>query len=109
MVGEQLGQVSTMRAGQVFELGAAGEPVREQYDVVRRASDGREQGGLGDSYRDLVVASFDAEVARQSTTPAHGSHLCASASQQVAVGLPAEYGLLVAVRLDQAAHPGQVR
>ena len=68
MVGEQLGQVPTIRAGQVLELSAAGEPVREQYDVVRRASDGREQGDLGDSHRDVIVASFDAEVARQSTT-----------------------------------------
>jgi hypothetical protein len=46
--GEELGQVVSVAAGQVVELGAAGEAVGQDDRVRAGGSYGREERGLGD-------------------------------------------------------------
>jgi hypothetical protein len=94
--------VGALDVRQVAELGAAGEAVGQDGRAVARRADRRQQGGLGDSDRDVVVAALDAEVAGQAAAAADRVDRRARLAQQGRVGIPAEYGVLVAVRLRHA-------
>jgi len=61
--GEQLGQVGAGDLREVLQLGAAGEAVGQDRRVRPGAPDRRQQGGLRDRDRDVIVPALDAEVA----------------------------------------------
>ena len=63
--GEELGKVEAADAGELVELGAAGEAVGQHHGARRGVAHGGQQGGLRHGHRDLVVAAFDPEVAGQ--------------------------------------------
>ncbi len=107
-VGEELGQVGAGDVGELVELGAAGEAVGQDGGAVAGRPDRREQCGLGDGDRHVVVALLDAEVAGQAAAAADGVDRGAGLAEQGGVGVPAEDGVLVAVRLGDAGDIGQV-
>ena len=74
-----------------------------------RPADRGQQRRLGDRDRDVVVAALDPEVARQAAAAADRGDGGARVAQQRRVGVPAEHGMLVAVRLGHAGDVRQVR
>lgn len=55
MCSEEFGEVHAGSVGEVFELGAAGEAVREQHSVCVCVAQGGQQCGFGDGHGDVVV------------------------------------------------------
>src|SRR5512139_136370 len=108
--GEQLGQMEAADAGQMVELGAAGEAVGQCDRVVSGSTGvpdglpyGGQQRGLGHRHRDLVMPALDAEVARETAATADRPYVGARPGEQVAIGVPAHHRVVVAVRLRDRA------
>ncbi len=62
--------------GELFELGSAGEAVREDHGVYSCSADGRQQRDLRDRHRDVVVAAFDTKITSQTAATAAASSRC---------------------------------
>jgi D-alanyl-D-alanine carboxypeptidase (penicillin-binding protein 5/6) len=107
--GQELGQVGAGDLRQVLQLGAAGEAVGQDRRVRAGAPDRRQQGGLRDRDRDVVVAALDPEVAGEAAASAHRAEGRAGFPQQGGVRLPASGGVVMAVWLRDAGHVAQVR
>ena len=86
-------------AGQLVELGAAGEAVGQDSRAVARRPHRGQERGLRDRDRDVVVAALHAEVAGEAAAATDRVDGRARRAQQRRVRLPAEDGVLVAVRL----------
>jgi len=56
--------------GELFELGSAGEAVREDHGAYSCSADGGQQRGLRDRHRDVVVAAFDTKITSQTAATA---------------------------------------
>ena len=111
VVGEQLGEVEAVRAGQVARV-ECGRRSRQRARRRRRRPRGPDgqQCRLGDLHRrNVVVAALDVEVAGQAHSSRRPRSIWALASRPAASrsGVPSEHGVLVTVRL--AATSGIVR
>src|ERR1035437_3104146 len=107
MCGEQFGEVDGAAIGELVELGAAGEPVRQHDAVAGRGAYRRQQRYLGYRNRQVVVAAFDPEVPGQTAAAADRLHVRAGVGEQCGFGLPAHHRMLVAVRLGDRVNASE--
>lgn len=91
--------------GELFELGSAGEAVREDHGAYSCSADGGQQRGLRDRHRDVVVAAFDTKITSQTAATADGADLGPCSGEQRGVGFPAQHRVLVTVWLRNSGDP----
>ena len=106
---EQLRQVHALDAGQVVGLRAAREAVRQVDVPGGRVAQRRQQRVLRDGDRHVVVALLHAEVAGQPAAARERRELRTGVGEQSTVGGPRHHGVVVAVRLHDRGHVGEVR